>query len=252
VYRTPGEGDRTSSGALGLLRWAARSTRGLFCEENEDAFEVFPESATFVVVDGTGARLTAGPLALRAASAFAGAADGLEPLAAGALRAWRGLQNEGPPHRGAGVALAAIRLSGQLVAHVHVGDARVYRLRGESLTRVTRDHALWLALLDEGAPLAEIASARQSHANVITRALLVGEAEPPPIEVGYVQAHAGDVWMLCTAGVTAVLADDALREACLTASGDLERAAANVLEAAERSGTHDNLTVVLVALGATV
>jgi serine/threonine protein phosphatase PrpC len=252
MYRTAPADVRSSTGSTRLFRWAALSTAGRSYVHNEDAFAVHPGSATVVIVDGTGGRSGAGPLSERVAGCFGeapdAASDTIEPLAASTLRAWRALQRVGPDQHGSGVALAAIRLSPELVAHVHVGDARVYRLRDGELRALTRDHTLWRAMLDEGRPLAEVEEARALHATVITRALLVGQAAPEEIDVGYVRARGGDVLLLCTRGITEAIDDASLRDACVDAAGDLERAAARIVDAAEQSGPHENLTVVLVAI----
>jgi protein phosphatase len=116
----------------------------------------------------------------------------------------------------------------------HVGDSRIYRLRGGALQQLTRDHSLQ----------AELAAAGLSwpHRNVITRALGIPSNHTP--DVSRVVLEPGDSFLLCSDGLYEVTPDAVLAE--LLGDADLDRAARALVEEALRRGASDNVTVVVV------
>jgi protein phosphatase len=129
----------------------------------------------------------------------------------------------------------------------HVGDSRAYLLRGGRLARLTRDHSFVEEQVRAGELTPE--EARNSRfRNMITRAVGIEPEVEPDLRAEPLQA--GDLLLVCTDGLTTML-DDAEIERLLTrgaAAGpaDLERTAAVLVDAANRRGGADNITVLLL------
>ena len=143
---------------------------------------------------------------------------------------------------GSTVAALVVRDGKAIVAHV--GDSRVYRLRGGELRQLTADHSLYAEMQRSGAEV----PARENcgYLNVITRAVgLTGGSRP---DLASEEVRAGDVYLLCTDGLTEGL-DDARIAALLGEGTPAQACEALVAEAIER-GSRDNVTAVVVRVGA--
>ena len=221
-------------------------------ESNEDASVVAPPF--FAVADGMGGE-NAGEVASRtAAEAFARRRRSNDPperqLAEIAQRANRRiyeLASQDKSRRGMGTTLTAATVSGHSISIGHVGDSRAYRLRDGELEQLTNDHSLAAELVRAG-ELPPEAAGRRAPRSIITRALGL----EPEVEMdGFtVRARGGDVYLLCSDGLTAVVADAELA-AILGKSETLEEAATRLVQAANERGGKDNVTVVLFRLGET-
>jgi protein phosphatase len=128
----------------------------------------------------------------------------------------------------------------------HVGDSRAYLFRGGRLQRLTRDHTVAQSLADAGviAP-DEVASHRLRH--VLTRALGSGRAEVEA-EIQHVELADGDRLLLCTDGLTEMVADARIAEVLGRTAGSAEAGRA-LVEAALEAGGRDNVTVVVAGYG---
>jgi len=134
---------------------------------------------------------------------------------------------ENPELRGMGTTLSALILSGAEGLTVHVGDTRIYRLRGSSLSRLTEDHNM----------------RAQGMPNILTRSLGTrGEAMP---DCATHAISTGDRFLLCTDGVTGVLADGDIAR-ILVAARDPAEAAQGIVAAALAAGSSDNVTALVV------
>jgi len=125
-----------------------------------------------------------------------------------------------------------------------VGDSRAYLLRGDRLEQLTRDHSL-VAELERTGQLTPEDAEHHPQKSIITRAL----GPEPDVEVD-TQTHAarpGDVYLLCSDGLTSMLAQDEVA-ALLRSAGSLGEAADALVRAANQSGGRDNITVVLFRL----
>ncbi|MGV8804593.1 MAG: PP2C family protein-serine/threonine phosphatase [Polaromonas sp.] len=124
----------------------------------------------------------------------------------------------------------------------HVGDSRCYRLRGQRVEQLTKDHSMLQQQLDAGliTPAQALAS---PHKNLITRALGVPGAEP--IELHEHRVEPGDLYLMCSDGLSDMLSSEAL-DATLCAPGTLARKARQLVLLANRCGGNDNISVLLV------
>jgi len=127
----------------------------------------------------------------------------------------------------------------------HVGDSRLYRLRGQALDLLTTDHSLVSEMVANGYITAQEALAHRQR-NVVTRALGVS----PKVEVAISQ-HAyqsGDIYLLCTDGLTNLVMDSEIAETLMEAELDLAGRCRRLVESANAQGGTDNVTVALVRI----
>ena len=231
---------------------AARSDVGCKRAFNEDSFAVEPGLGVFVVADGLGGHVAgrrASETAVRAFLTACAAASGQAPLAAlrlavrDANRAIRALVEAEPSLSGMGTTLAALQLRGSDATLVHVGDSRIYLLRGGALLALTLDHSM-VADLVAYRRLSPTAALRHPQRHVITRALGVQPVLEP--DVAMLRVEPGDLFLLCTDGISTALGEDEITDALRAAGSDLEAAAGRLIAMANDRGGDDNATAILV------
>ena len=245
------------------LSFAIRTDTGRVRSRNEDAVQVDPAAAVLVVADGMGghpagdvaSRLAAAEVArLLATSDNLGADAGAE-MARAVRAADERVRLEGrtdPTRVGMGSTVTALHLdrdSGRFVIG-HVGDSRAYRWRAGLLERLTRDDTWVQAQVDAGR-LTEEQARRHPWSSVLSQAVGLEQPAEPNLVEG--QARAGDLYLLCSDGLNAMLADEEVEEVLRQAGAgapqpDLERVAAALVAAANERGGVDNITVGLVAV----
>lgn len=146
---------------------------------------------------------------------------------------------------GMGTTLALVLLSEDFVTVAHVGDSRVYRMRGGSLERLTRDHFMLTELVECGALTADEAE-RSRHRNVLTRALGMAHSAEP--DLSQHPTASGDLYLLCSDGLTTAATDEEIAGLLLEAGDDLQAAAQQAVALANRRGGLDNISVLLMRL----
>ena len=217
---------------------------------NEDAFVVDPP--LFAVADGMGGA-QAGEVASR--------------LAAAAFREYREADELAPEERvqaiikeanrriydrarvdsqvsGMGTTVTAALLTDGPVVIGHVGDSRAYRIRDGRLEQLTEDHSLVADLMRSGRLTPEEAEGHPQR-SVITRAL--GTDPDVDVDTLVIEAEAGDLFLLCSDGLSTMVSDDKVLET-VERAGSLDDAARNLVRAANSGGGEDNVTVVLFRL----
>jgi protein phosphatase len=237
--------------ALRIVEHASRTDQGRQRTANEDDY--FAKPPYFAVADGMGGA-KAGEVASRLATeAFDAAADEdappelrLEQIARAANRRIYELALADESRRGMGTTLTAALVTGDEVSLGHVGDSRAYRLRDGKLEQLTRDHSLVAELERSGQISAEAAESHPQR-SIITRAL--GPEADVEVDTYTISAGDGDVFLLCSDGLTSMISDDEVA-AILRGADGLEAAADALVRAANQSGGKDNITVVLFRLGA--
>jgi protein phosphatase len=143
---------------------------------------------------------------------------------------------------GMGTTLVALATHEQRVWVLNVGDSRCYRLRQSRLEQLSRDHSL----VEEQVRLGRMTPREALHSplkNVITRALGTQSQVTP--DVFEFQAEPGDLFLLCSDGLTRELSDSVIED-LLNSDHSLESQSARLVEAAKKAGGHDNITCLLV------
>jgi PPM family protein phosphatase len=232
--------------ALRVVEQAGLTDVGRQRDANEDNLVL--AAPVFAVADGMGGA-RAGEVASRiAADAFADARDPgqtpeqqLERVAREANRRIYDLAQRDEAHRGMGTTLTAALVADGAVSLGHVGDSRAYRLRDGQLDQLTHDHSL-VAELERSGQLTAEAAERHPQRSIITRAL--GPEPDVDVDTHTHPARAGDLYVLCSDGLTGMISDDELAT-ILRSAPTLEQAAESLVRAANQSGGKDNITVVL-------
>ena len=152
-----------------------------------------------------------------------------------------GLARENTALRGSGTTVVALLFDGGRVGILHVGDSRAYLLRGGELLRLTRDHTLVQALVDEGRISLEEA-AEHPRRSMLMRTLQDGNTVEP--DLFHHEALAGDRYLVCSDGVTAVLGDADIQRV-LAESEEPQAAVDRLIELANEGGGPDNITCVV-------
>ena len=125
----------------------------------------------------------------------------------------------------------------------HVGDSRMYRLRGETLETITRDHSLLQEQIDGG--MISVEDARVSkNKNLVTRAVGIDAEVMPEIHVH--DALVGDIYLLCSDGLNDMVEDEDIQSALYAMQGNLPLAAEQLIQMANDNGGRDNVSVILV------
>ncbi|MGR4868637.1 Stp1/IreP family PP2C-type Ser/Thr phosphatase [Variovorax sp. LARHSF232] len=143
--------------------------------------------------------------------------------------------------QGMGTTLVAAVFGPQRVVVGHVGDSRCYRLRGQSLEQLTRDHSLLQEQLDAGVLTLEQA-ARSPIRNLVTRA--VGIERQVLLEMHEYDAEPGDLYLLCSDGLSEMVSDEQLFTVLLQDAA-LSQKATLLVSIANENGGRDNISVVL-------
>lgn len=175
-----------------------------------------------------------------------GRADRLAMAIHAANAAILAVSREYPEAHGMGTTLAALWLAPKRVAVAHVGDSRVYRIRGQRIRQLTRDHTVYRELVDRGelAPDSEEA-ARVAH--VLTQAVGLEPVIAPDMLAQASQP--GDIYLLCSDGLTDMVTEAEIASHVAANAHDLERAAKVLVDAALEAGGLDNVTVLLGRAG---
>jgi len=231
---------------LNVAEEAHKTDTGRQRQANEDSY--FAKAPLFAVADGMGgaqagevaSRIAAGAFERAPRSEDASAEGQLEEIAQQANRRIHRLAQEDSSRAGMGTTLTAAMLRDDEVALGHVGDSRAYLLRNGELRRLTKDHSLVEELRRQGR-LTEEQAEEHPQRSIITRAL--GPEPNVNVDTMTFPARDGDVFLLCSDGLTTMVSDDQIRD-ILVNSRSLRSAVNRLVEAANRGGGRDNITAV--------
>lgn len=149
---------------------------------------------------------------------------------------------EQPRLKGMGTTVVICYFSAGGVYVGHVGDSRVYRIRGEALTQVTEDHSL----LNDYIKMKELTPEEIEnfpHKNVIVRAL--GMKETVAVDSMFEIPQSGDIYLMCSDGLSGMIDDDTIRTLVIQNRDDLEGCCNKLIDVANANGGTDNITCVL-------
>jgi PPM family protein phosphatase len=150
-----------------------------------------------------------------------------------------------PQYSGMGTTIVSGLFYDNRVATGHVGDSRMYRLRGEVLETITRDHSLLQEQIDGG--IISIEDARLSkNKNLVTRAVGIDTEVVPEMHIHDVSV--GDIYLLCSDGLNDMVEDDDIQSTLYAMQGNLPLAANQLIQMANDNGGRDNVSVILVKI----
>jgi protein phosphatase len=150
-----------------------------------------------------------------------------------------------PQYSGMGTTLVVALWHDNHVSVGHIGDSRLYRLRGGTLEQVTRDHSLLQEQIDSGMITREQARHSQNK-NLVTRAVGIDPEVEPEIHTYPVQA--GDIYVLCSDGLNDMVTDDDIELTLSSLQANLPLAAQQLVQQACDNGGRDNVSVILVRI----
>jgi len=232
-----------------IIRSAVSTHTGRRRRHNEDAY--VREPPLFAVADGMGGA-RAGEVAsgLAAAALKAGGdngGSGKERVVALIQQANRSVyerSNQDADVAGMGTTMTVALVEGSEVTFGHVGDSRAYVFRDDALEQLTDDHSL-VAELVRGGKLSPEEAEHHPQRSVITRA--IGTDPDVDVDTFVVDARPGDVFLLCSDGLTDMIGDSEI-VAAMTRTTNLDDATRELVRLANRAGGEDNITVVAFQL----
>ena len=256
--------DRTLSNALEIV---VRTDPGMVRGHNEDAVFANPNLGFAILADGMGG-YNAGEVASGMATmllsaeletAFSarppyeidretGVAYGrrcLEDKVAVTNSAIFNTAESQPQYSGMGTTLVAVLFYDNRVTVAHIGDSRLYRLRGDALVAITRDHSLLQEQIDSGVISLEEARFSQNK-NLVLRAL--GVEARVETEVHDYPVLPGDIYLLCSDGLNDMVDDDEIQLTLRMLAANLDLAAVQLIQVANDNGGRDNVSVILIKI----
>lgn len=252
------------------IRYAGSSHVGMKRAHNEDNFFLLAEENLYVVADGMGGHASgevASQIAVETlANFFTDTARDKEitwpyredrsvaydenrlitGIKLANRRIYETAQSDGR-YKGMGTTIVTLACGPSGAYMGHVGDSRGYRIRAGHIEQVTQDHSLLNDYLKVHKLSAEDIE-HFPHKNVIVRAL--GMKEVVNVEVQKFVVRPGDLYVLCSDGLSGMLPDADILRVCAQAEGDLEKACRELIQGANANGGQDNITVVLVEFSA--
>src|SRR5678816_3151688 len=235
------------------IRYAAKTDVGMKRTHNEDYFSLIEDEQLFLVADGMGGHAS-GEVASKMAAETIGEfyqrtredEDATWPykmdrslsyienrlvcsIKLAYLRIFE-TSNRDLRFKGMGTTIVSTLVSGD---KIYVGDARVYRVREGEIAQLTRDHSLLEDYKEAKTDMTEEEERNFPHKNVITRAL--GMRETVQVDIRSHQIKSGDVYILCSDGLSGMVPDDQIKTIIVNAKS-LERAVAELVDSANRSG----------------
>ncbi|GAB1511990.1 PP2C family protein-serine/threonine phosphatase [Actinophytocola sp. KF-1] len=229
-----------------VLRYAARSDRGLVRSNNQDSVYAGPRLLS--LADGMGGH-AAGEVASKVVIAALAPLDDDEPgedllgKLREATQAGNGaiaeLVASDPELDGMGTTLTAILFAGSRIGLVHIGDSRAYLMRNGQFAQITHDDTFVQSLIDEGR-ITEDEAATHPQRSLLLKALTGHEVEP---NLTIREARAGDRYLLCSDGLSGVVSHETLAETIKIP--DAQACADRMIELALKGGGPDNVTVIV-------
>jgi protein phosphatase len=249
------------------LQTASLTDPGRVRDHNEDCIELRLDAGLFVLADGMGG-YNAGEVASGMATSLI--ADGLleswrpedlarinresaksladklirEQVARANAAIYTTSQNN-PECAGMGTTLVVCLFFDDFLAVAHIGDSRLYRLRGDEMTQVTRDHSLLQEQLDSGLITPEEAKLSQNK-NLVTRALGIDPTVEPEVHVH--ETLPEDVYLLCSDGLNDMVEDEEIRLTLIALRSNPTLTVQQLVQAANDNGGRDNVSAMLVRI----
>jgi len=247
------------------LQSASLTDPGRVRDHNEDCIESRPDIGLYVLADGMGG-YNAGEVASGMATSLI--SDGLQEtwnpreserlgrdqakadterlIAEQIARANNAIfttSQNNPECAGMGTTLVVTLFFDNFMTVAHIGDSRLYRLRGDAMEQITRDHSLLQEQLDSGLITPEEAKLSQNK-NLVTRALGIDPTVEPEIHV--YETQVGDSYLLCSDGLSDMVEDEEIRLTLITLRSNPNLTVQQLVQAANDNGGRDNISAVLI------
>lgn len=246
------------------LEFAARTDAGMVRSHNEDAIHASPEHAFAILADGMGGynagevasamavdtvrlRLQADLPKLSERRRDTQVLQLLNASVHDANKAILAAAEADPECHGMGTTIVAAVFDEDRLTLAHVGDSRAYRLRGDELVQITKDHSLVQEQIDAGLVDPE-AAAYALHRNLVTRA--VGVDPEMDVELHMHAVEEGDLYLLCSDGLSDMLDAGSMKSILQEHLTSLEGACETLVAQANAQGGHDNISVILIRVAA--
>jgi protein phosphatase len=148
-----------------------------------------------------------------------------------------------PQYAGMGTTLVVAMFHDNKVTVAHIGDSRLYRLRDDTFSQVTKDHSLLQEQIDSGLITPEQAKTSQNK-NLVTRALGIDPTVEP--EIHDYDTEVGDIYLLCSDGLCDMVSDEDIGMAVQTLGANLKLCCQQLVQMANDNGGRDNVSVILI------
>lgn len=234
-------------------QYTGQTDPGLVRSVNQDSFYLDPEARFFIVADGMGGHAGGQEASAIAAKLIAAHLDAHwdsetpspQLLQDALIVANQGIladQTEHPERRDMGTTAVIISFRGDGAWRAHVGDSRLYRLRGDILEQITEDHT-WVSRALKMGDIEPEQARVHPWRHVLFQCL--GRQDLNYIDVEPLEAAPGDIFLMCSDGLTEEVSDDIIQEV-LKSDLPCEEKALNLITEAKEAGGSDNITIVLV------
>ena len=232
-----------------MLRISQATDIGLAREMNEDSI-LCDEHNVYVVADGMGGHV-AGEVARHifiatvekklSSNNISLDEDGLRSIVIDGNKAILESIREYPERSGMGTTATMLHIDGKAAYWAHVGDSRLYRLRNGNMEQITNDHTYVAELLASGS-ISTAEAMGHPKRNMLMRA--VGVDDEVKVDTGRLEVEHGDVFLLCSDGLTNMVTSAAIRT--ILEAADCQEKAAALIDVAKAGGGLDNISAIVV------
>lgn len=223
---------------------------------NEDVYSVRPEFGFVAVADGMGgtsaghiaSRITVDEVSDHLHEISHARTIEAQDMVDAVVRANNIVHDRGQTYSdfaGMGTTIVSAYVENRHATFCHVGDSRAYLFRNKVLSRITKDHSVVQELVNQGKMTLEEARTAPNK-NLVTRSIGPTSEVDPEITVQEIQT--GDVLMLCSDGISDFVPDDEICEVMDAHSHNLRFLASMLVEVADKHGSTDNITTVVVRI----
>lgn len=227
---------------------------GKIRESNEDTIGLFPQLNLFVIADGMGGHAAGGVasrISVNALSEYFSSGKGLDlPSIERLSSAIRGANLEvirkgeaEKRYHGMGTTIVALLIDGKMAIIGHVGDSRGYLIREWNIKQLTYDHSLVNQYVRDGLITQEEARGHPLK-HILTNAL--GISGDLAVDVQEIWVEHGDIFLLCSDGLTNMLEDEDILSTVLASGGDPSIICNRLVDLANQRGGEDNISVIVI------
>jgi len=239
---------------------------GMKRSHNEDSFFIIEDEGLYVIADGMGGHSSgeiASQMAVETVANFFKSTSNddevtwpfkmdkgrdyqenrlITSIKLANLRIYESSQREAK-YRGMGTTIVAALFKSDEIIIAHVGDSRCYIISGQEIRQITEDHSLLNDYI-KAKKLTPEELENFPHKNVIVRAL--GMKETVQVDINRIKPKSGDIFLLCTDGLSGMVKDEAMKGIILSNKDNLEKASEILIARANENGGVDNITSILI------